>query len=163
MNKKLSWSSILFLSLCLFAFSSCDSDDDDKDLEKPQIDMSFDSAFPQNCTILHRGESFTFKAIFKDNEELGSYNLEIHNNFDHHSHSTEITECDPEPNKKPVNPLVFNKDYTIPDGKTVYEASAEITIPDNIDTGDYHFSIRVTDKAGWQEIKAFSVKIKDKE
>lgn len=151
----------LFYCLSFLLLVACG--DDDKDMSKPSIDMSFDSAFPQSCAIFYRGESVTFKAIFSDDEGLGSYNLEIHNNFDHHSHSTEIAECDPEANKDPIKPLVFSKDYTIPEGQLTYEATAEILIPEGIDTGDYHFSIRVTDKAGWQEMKAFSIKIKDRE
>jgi hypothetical protein len=40
-----------------------------------------------------------------------------------------------------------------------YDAYVDIPIPDDIDTGDYHFVVRVTDAAGWQSYKAFSVKI----
>jgi hypothetical protein len=95
--------------------------------------------------------------------ELGIYNIEIHNNFDHHSHSTDAVECDSESKKKPINPFVFNRDFPIPVGKTVFEADNTILIPMDVDTGDYHFMIRLTDKAGWQQLKAVSIKIKDRE
>lgn len=153
----------LYCLTSVFLLACGDNDEESKDLEKPQIDMSLASASPQNCEIVYRGESFRFAALFSDNVELGSYNIEIHNNFDHHSHSTDAVECDPEPNKKPVTPFVFNQDYAIPDGRQVFEASNQIQIPADIDTGDYHFMVRLTDKAGWQELKAISLKIMDRE
>jgi hypothetical protein len=35
----------------------------------------------------------------------------------------------------------------------------EITIPNDVDEGDYHFMIRVVDVNGWQAMKGLSVKI----
>ncbi len=149
-----------FVSLLMLGCSS--DDDNDKDLDKPSIDMSGSNASPQNCVILYRGESFPFRAIFSDTQELGNYNIEIHNNFDHHSHSTDNVECDLEPKKNPIKAFVYNQDYSIPAGKTIFDADIEIAIPADVDTGDYHFMVRVTDKAGWQELKAVSLKIKDR-
>ncbi len=40
-----------------------------------------------------------------------------------------------------------------------YDAKVDITVPDDIDTGDYHFMVRLTDKSGWQQLKAISIKI----
>lgn len=124
--------------------------------------MTGDNAFPQNCIVLYRGESFPFRAVFADNRELGNYNIEIHNNFDHHSHSTDDVECDLEPKKTPVKAFVYNQDFSIPSGKTRFEADNEISVPGDIDTGDYHFMVRLTDKAGWQQLRAISLKIKDR-
>lgn len=154
---------ILYGLICLFLLG-CSNDDDDKnlDMEKPSIDMSSVNAFPQNCVILYRGESFSFRAIFRDNQELGNYNIEIHNNFDHHSHSTDNVECELEPKKTPIKAFVYNQDFSIPFGKTEFEANNDILIPADVDTGDYHFMVRVTDKSGWQELRAISLKIKDR-
>jgi hypothetical protein len=41
-----------------------------------------------------------------------------------------------------------NVDFSIPSGKTRFEADNEISVPEDIDTGDYHFMVRLTDKAG---------------
>jgi hypothetical protein len=131
-------------------------------MEKPAIDMSGASAFPLTCDIVYRGESFTFKAVFTDNRELGNYNIEIHNNFDHHSHSTDNVECEPDEKKTPVNPFIYSKDFHIPGGMVSYEAGNIIHIPEDADTGDYHFMIRLTDKAGWQQLKAVSIKIRER-
>ena len=99
--------------------------------------------------------------MFSDNVELGNYNIEVHNNFDHHSHSTSAGDCDFDPKKQPVRPWVYNRSFAIPDGSRRYEAKVDIDIPADIDTGDYHFMVRVTDKAGWQQLKAVSIKITD--
>lgn len=153
---------ILMYALVGFLFWSCSSSDDDKDMEKPVIDMNESGAFPLTCDVVYKGESFTFKAIFTDNQELGSYNIEIHNNFDHHSHSTDDVECDLDEKKKPVNPFIYNKDFRIPDGLVFYEADNKISVPSDVDSGDYHFMIRLTDKSGWQQLKAVSIKIRER-
>ena len=54
---------------------------------------------------------------------------------------------------------VYNESFSIPANSAVYDARVDIPIPEDIDTGDYHFVVRVTDAAGWQSYKAFSVKI----
>jgi len=143
-------------------FSSCNEEEIDD--QKPVIDLDFAGAFPMNCDTLYFGESFTFTARFTDNVELGSYNLSIHNNFDHHSHSHDVHECEMFPEKEPVNPYTFIQDYNIPEGSIEYTASQTITIPagntdGEFDDGDYHFFVSVTDKEGWSVQQGISVKI----
>ena len=148
--------------LLIFAFTTCHKDDVDD--EKPAIDLTFPDAFPVNCDTLYFGETVTFKALFTDNIELGSYSIDIHNNFDHHSHSTEVTECNLDDIKNPINPYVSIEDYDIPEGLDAYETSLEIIIPNSdsngeFDEGDYHFFISLTDKEGWSTQKGLSIKI----
>ncbi len=153
---------IIVLSLFL---GSCEKDEVDK--VKPSIDLSLQDAFPVNCDTLYFGETFKFKALFSDNAELGSvtaYSIDIHNNFDHHSHSTEVTECNLNPKKEPVNPFLFIENYDIPAGLSKYETNLSISIPSgdkngDYDEGDYHFFISLTDKEGWSAQKGLSVKI----
>jgi len=147
------------LLLLLFAFLFSCTGDNGKDDEMPVIDMTGDTAFPQNCATVYRGGNFTFAATFTDNEALGSFSIEIHNNFDHHTHSTDIADCEMEPVKSPVNPLLFIEEFDIPEGQRIYEASVGIAIPADVDTGDYHFMVRVTDAEGWQALKGISFKI----
>lgn len=147
------------IAVVLFAIVFFTCDDSEKDDELPVIDMSGDMAFPQNCVTVYRGESFTFNALFTDNVELGSFSIEMHNNFDHHTHSTSSTECELDVVKSPVNPLLFIDEYDIPQGKTSYSASIQIEIPADVDTGDYHFMVRLTDKSGWQTFEGISMKI----
>lgn len=151
-------------TLCVGALSlffACSSDD--RDMEKPSIDMSGANAFPSTCDVVYRGESFTLKALFTDNDALGNYNIDVHENFDNHSHSTDNVHCEHDGIKKPENPFHFNQDFGIPEGSSSFSAENTIAIPDDVDTGDYHLSIRVTDKSGWQQIKAIGIKVRDRE
>jgi hypothetical protein len=153
---------ILMIALTVFMLSACSKDD--TDMEKPVIDFSADDSFPNNCDTLWLGEAFNFRATFTDNSELGSYSIEIHENFDHHSHSTEETPCELMPEKEPVNPFEFLQDYMIPAGLSSYEADLEITIPEGnndgfFDEGDYDISISLTDKEGWSAQKIISLKL----
>ena len=146
----------IFVSLLLIGCSK----NDDKDDLKPVIDLSNEDAFPVQCDTLYFGESITIRILFTDNKELGSYSLDIHNNFDHHSHSTEVEECHQEPIKVPVNPYVFIQDYSIPGGMTRYETDLVLDIPNGqYDEGDYHFYIRLTNKEGWSAQKGLSIKM----
>lgn len=152
--------SFFYIAALLLLFSC--GQDEDHDMEKPVIDMSGTSAFPLTCDVVYRGESFTFKALFTDNRELGNYNIEIHNNFDHHSHSTDDVDCEQDEKKTPVNAFVYNQDFRIPPGLTSYEAENSIQVPENVDTGDYHFMVRLTDRSGWQQLKAIGIKVRDR-
>lgn len=149
---------ILIIILFAAAFSSC-KEDEDVDQTAPIIDISAIEAFPKQCDTLYRGETFTFIATFSDNEALGSYSLDIHNNFDHHSHTTEWEECELWPEQTPLNPYLLIEGYEIPDSPQTFTTHLEITIPNDVDQGDYHFMIRVVDVNGWQALRGLSIKI----
>ncbi len=147
----------LILLSTLFA---CGSDNEDqKDMTYPTITDYGITANPVDCQVYKRGDVIPFNYIFTDNQELGSYTIEIHNNFGHHTHGTSASDCPLDEAKKEVYPWVFNQDYTIPEGLQSYNAKTNITIPSDKDTGDYHFMIRLTDRAGWQQIKSVAIKI----
>ena len=159
--KSLKW--ILIPAFLLLLVSSCEKDEE-VDTEKPAIDLSIQDAFPVNCDTLYFGETFKLKALFSDNVELGSYSIDIHHNFDHHSHSTEVTECDLDPIKDPVNPFTYIEDYDIPEGLEEYKTDLSISIPAGnesglYDEGDYHFFISLTDNEGWSAQKGLSIKM----
>jgi hypothetical protein len=152
----------LILAITLFIFTACTKEKIDD--QRPSIDLSIPGAFPQNCDTLWLGETFSFRVLFTDNRSLGSFSIEIHENFDHHAHSTEVTECELNPIKQPVNPFLFIQNFGIPEGLTEYEANVEIQIPAGnsagiFDEGDYHFFISLTDREGWSDQKGLSVKI----
>lgn len=153
---KTGWS-LLFLVALMLPLNSCS--DEDKDDIYPNIDMTGDDAFPVNCSVLHPGDTFTFRALFTDNEELDAFSLEFHDNFDHHTHSTDVVDCEMEPDKEPINPFQLIEEYNIPPGLTSYEAAVDVSIPEDVDTGDYHFMVRLTDASGWQSLKGIAIKI----
>lgn len=150
---------IFIFALFAFAITACESDKTEIDTEYPVIDITDANSFPIQCSEITRGQKITFKAKFTDNVSLGSYSLDIHHNFDQHTHSTEVNNCIADPIKKPVKPFLFINSVDIPSGEKTYEAIQEIAIPSDIDPGDYHFMIRLTDKEGWQTIKGLSIKI----
>lgn len=149
---------ISFFVLSASLLISCNKGGE-KDLEKPQIVFNAEESSPKNCNVYKKGTVIPVNCIFTDNIELGNFNIEIHNNFDHHTHGTEKSKCSYDANKKPVNPWIFNKDYSIPAGSSVYNVDMNIPVPEDIDEGDYHLMIRLTDKSGWQQLRSFSIKI----
>ena len=148
-----------FLTALFFLTACKKSNEDVIDTEYPVIDVTAQDAFPKQCSVIKRGEKFVFRAQFSDNVQLGSVSVDIHHNFDHHSHSTEVSDCGFDPVKTPVKPFLLIQDYPIPAGQKVFQTTAEIMVPADIDPGDYHFLIRVTDKEGWQTIKGLSIKV----
>ena len=159
--KYLSLMMAVFCSLSL-GFTSCSDDDEDeagRDMTYPEISSEGIVASPVDCEVYRRGQVIAFNYVFTDNQELGAYNLEIHDNFDHHTDGTSTSDCPKEEEREPVKPWHFIYDGTIPAGQRSYTARVDISIPTDIDTGDYHFMIRLTDRTGWQQLKAMSIKI----
>ncbi|WP_298879827.1 DUF4625 domain-containing protein [uncultured Polaribacter sp.] len=148
-----------FLSIILL-FTACSNEGDiEKDLEKPTISINYNDGFPQACAVLTKGNTYNFKAMVTDNIELASYSIDIHNNFDHHTHDDQEATCILEHIKSPVNPLIYIENFSIPSGLTSYEFDVSVSIPDDIDTGDYHCSYSVTDITGWQSVTSIDIKI----
>ena len=149
------------LSAALTLAACNDNDDDEKDMTYPEISSEGIVANPIDCQVYERGSVIPFSYVFTDNRELGNYNIEIHTNADHHSHSTSATDCEDDDDHAHTTqkPWVFNQDYTIPAGQQRFAARIDIPIPADIDTGDYHFMIRLTDRAGWQQLKAVAIRI----
>lgn len=151
--------SLTFGILLVLAIAGCKKDKAEIDTIYPEIDITSTTAFPKQCSIVNRGEKFMFKAKLSDNVALGNISIDIHHNFDHHSHSTEMITCGMDPVKMPIKPMVLIKSFSIPPGQKNYDIQEEIEVPTNVDTGDYHFLIRLTDHEGWQTIKGLSIKI----
>lgn len=165
-NMKLMSLPVALVCVISLGFAACGSDDDTKDMTPPVISAEGIEANPINCQVYHRGETIPFSYLFADDTELGSYNIEIHNNFDHHSHSTESdehegAECedddDHEHDSAGGRYWVYNESFPIPSGTRSYAARVDIAIPEDIAPGDYHFMIRLTDRAGWQQLKAMAI------
>ena len=164
----------IYSIMLLCALSACSGSDDEeqKDMQQPVISSEGIIANPIDCQVYHRGEVIPFHYVMTDNQELGAYNIEIHNNFDHHSHSTEaddhdhdheMGECDDDDEHEHEHSegkaWIYNQDFTIPAGQRRYDAHHDIQIPADAAPGDYHFMIRLTDRAGWQQLHAVAIKI----
>lgn len=160
MKLNLKLMSLLFLGLFLIT-TACSSDDDDdsKDTEKPTITINYVNGFPQACEQLQKGQTYTFKAHATDNFALASYSIDVHHNFDHHTHDDQEGDCNYHENKTAVNPLLILDNSSISGDLKTYEISIDIEIPNDVDTGDYHCQFSVTDKTGWQSQTSIDIKI----
>ncbi|MCK0160886.1 DUF4625 domain-containing protein [Allomuricauda sp. F6463D] len=148
-----------FCLLFLFLVSCSSSDGSDIDEEKPSITLNYTDGFPQACEVLERGQTYIFRALATDNEALTAYSLDIHHNFDHHTHDNQGIECELEDLKNAVNPMIYMENFSITEGGSSYEISISITIPEDADVGDYHCAYSVTDETGWQGRTSVDIKI----
>ncbi len=148
---------LLLLSLLTIACSS--NDDEAPDTTKPTITVQYDGGFPQSCDVLEKGKQYTIKVKVSDNVALKTYAIDIHHNFDHHTHDDQGSQCELDPIKTPVDPLIYMQNFPIENEPKEYEISQEINIPNDIDAGDYHCQISVIDVTGWQSRTSIDIKI----
>lgn len=157
---KISFKFFLLSIALLFFITSCSSDDTaEVDEEKPSISINYSEGFPQACAELVKGQTYNFRVRVTDNMALASYSLDIHHNFDHHTHDDQEGQCELEPVAQPVNPMIYMENYAIENGPGSYEINIPISIPSDIDAGDYHCQFSVTDQTGWQSRIAVDIKI----
>jgi hypothetical protein len=133
----------LLAAFSLLAFAC----EDDSDNTQPVIDL----VEPEDGDTLHIGGDVHFEAIFSDNEALGSYKIDIHNNFDNHGHAL-VTRAD----EATVN-FTFNRSYDIGNNNPYEAHHHDIVIPENATPGNYHLVLYCTDKAGNEERVAINV------
>ena len=108
------------------------------------------------------GDQLIFDVIFKDNEALSQYKVDVHNNFDCHGHGEGNLFITPVPD---VNNMTT--DWTILDIQDISGLNAPVArsfdVPENVTTGNYHFQIQVLDESGNDNPAAnfFTLKIKN--
>ncbi|MDR1557785.1 MAG: DUF4625 domain-containing protein [Tannerellaceae bacterium] len=129
----------LFFIICLMAslslsFVSCESGD----TTRPVINL----IEPAEGEVLSIGEEVHFEMELSDNEMLKEYKVEIHDNFDGHSHD-EATRAANEP-----VPFFFEKTWDVSGKKNASIHHHEIVIPADATPGDYHVEVFCTDAAG---------------
>jgi len=154
----------IFFSILSLLLWSCKKTDSETDTQKPVISIAFAEANPIQCDTAYFGDTLWIHLDFGDNVELGSYNIDMHHNFDHHSHSTQVQSCELAPIKNAVNPLVYISSFSIPNGLKQYRTHQAIVIPSQkngvpYDEGDYHFFVSLTDAEGWSAQLGLSIKL----
>lgn len=112
MKTKLYLPIISLLAMSVFAFISCD--DSDSDTTKPVIELSE----PEEGQELKIGDEHGvhFEMDLSDDVMLKSYMIEIHSNFDHHSHGKSRAAATGEATVD----FSFNRSYDISGKKTAY-------------------------------------------
>lgn len=134
---------VLSVVLC-FSFYACS--EDDADTTKPVIMLDE----PEDGDSLRIGESVHFEADFSDDEALGSYLIEIHNNFDGHGHKISSSQTRGEDTEA----FYFKKSYDISNLRNTHVHHHDIVIPENATPGAYHLIVYCTDAAGNQAMVA---------
>ena len=152
MKRKLLFGTLLVAAIS-FGFTSC-GDDDDVDTEKPTI-SDFEPAEGDELKI---GSAIHFEVDFADNVALASYKVDIHGNFDNHSHAS---------TKATTDSVVFSFNRiwtTIAGQRNAHVHHEEIEIP-AVDAatglpyreGAYHFVIYCLDQAGNETVSSHNV------
>lgn len=126
------------------SFSACD--EDEADTTKPVITLDE----PEDGDSLRIGESIHFECDFSDDEALGSYLIEIHNNFDGHGHKISSSQTRGEDTEA----FYFKKSYDISNLRNTHVHHHDIVIPENATPGAYHLIVYCTDAAGNQAMVA---------
>jgi hypothetical protein len=136
------------MAISLSAAVSCK---EDSDTTKPVINL----VAPQDDAVLHIGDEdgVHFDAELSDNEALASYKVNIHPNFDGHTHSVTKGASD----TVTVN-FEFEKSWTV-SGKNQDIHHHEIKIPENATPGHYHLMVYCTDAAGNESHVAIDVEL----
>lgn len=141
------------IALCIMlsiVVSSCD-DENKADVVKPVINL----IEPEDGEVLLTGEEVHFELELSDDVMLGSYKVEIHNNFDGHDHSTRSS--------SERTPFSFNRSWDLSGKKNAHIHHHEIEIPEDAATGEYHLMVYCTDAAGNESYVARRVIIRDEE
>jgi hypothetical protein len=132
--------------ICLMAaFSFLVVSCEESDTTKPVINL----IEPEDGDSLQIGDDIHFEMELSDNEELKSYKVEIHNNFDNHGHTRAG-------NSEETVAFTFEKTWNV-SGKNTHVHHHEIFIPENATEGNYHLMVYCTDAAGNESYVAKNV------
>jgi hypothetical protein len=123
--------STITVFLLLLTVASCNKNIDN---EKPVILNATLNGENVNPVVLN-GENAVLKAIFKDNEALGEYKVDIHDAFDGHTHGKTAA--------TPWSTVIINKI----EGKE-HNLELPINIPTDAAAGPYHLILYCIDKEG---------------
>ncbi|MDR1863977.1 MAG: DUF4625 domain-containing protein [Bacteroidales bacterium] len=133
---------IFYIYICLTAAvtvlsASCD-DSGQGDAVKPVIELHE----PAEGDVLKTGSDVHFEMDLSDDVELKSYKVNIHPNFDGHSHNKagEETEATVD--------FEFERSWDVSGKKNEHVHHHEIEIPENATPGAYHLMVYCTDAAG---------------
>ncbi|MDR1103602.1 MAG: DUF4625 domain-containing protein [Tannerella sp.] len=142
----------LITGLTALLFIVCNSCREDSDTTKPVILL----IEPADDEVLQIGNEngVHFEVEFSDNEMLASYKVNIHPNFDGHTHETRA-------DSETVD-FEYDKSWSL-SGKNAAIHHHEIRIPENATPGAYHLMVYCTDAAGNESYIAIHVELSHEE
>lgn len=121
--------SIILLSVLATGLISCRK----TDKEKP----TFSLVSPSDSLVVEAGTEIPFNATFFDNEALSQYKIDIHENFEGHSHDKYIAQI--------WNRIIIGNLSGIEQSENFV-----IQVPDSAAAGWYHFLLTAVDASGNQ-------------
>jgi hypothetical protein len=124
------------LAILLAGFTTaCNKEDDTpNDTQAPTIENLMLNNKDHDVTI-EVGANLVATAVLKDNLNLGEAKIDIHSNFDGHSHGR-------------VQTTPFDLSRVIRLSGTQMNLNERISIPADAATGNYHFILQIIDAAG---------------
>ena len=138
-------SSLCLLAALSFGLASCD---DDSDNVKPVINL----IEPEDDAVLQIGDDVHFEMELSDNEMLKSYKVDIHSNFDSHTHA--LSRAD----DAATTPFSFNRSWEVT-GKNAHIHHHDIVVPEDATPGPYHLVVYCTDAAGNEAILSRDIEL----
>ncbi len=87
-----------------------------------------------NVFLLTSGQSLDFEIVFRDNEALSQYKIDIHSNFDCHGHTRNTED--------------WSVLEVIDLSGTEQRVDRTLAVPEDVTAGAYHFQVQVIDAAG---------------
>ncbi len=118
--------------MCLtLLVGACSKANDEKDTERPLISLQ-----SPGDDSLRGGDNLQIRAIITDNESLSQVKIEIHDDFDGHSHG-----------KKAGAPaFAWDTIMTLSGKETMLDFP--VAVPEDIASGRYHFQMQALDVSG---------------
>jgi hypothetical protein len=105
------------------------------DLIRPTVsNVTVNNSGPGTTIDVNPGDTIVVRALLQDNEELGQFKIDIHQDFDGHSHKSTMT------------PYAEIRIKTI--SGTIYNLEETFIIPDTTASGIYHGTIQALDVEG---------------
>jgi hypothetical protein len=143
MRNSLSWSGFLIMSYGLTFLPGCIDDDGGAiDTTAPVIELHY----PESGSYQEAGGFVHFESTFKDDLQLASYSIDVHDNLDGHGHGR-IAQPTTDPS---LVRWSLKRNYSIPSGLIIFVAQHDdnIEISSKAIAGPYHFIVQAVDMAG---------------
>ena len=150
MMKRTIFASITLLSCLALATTFTGCKEEPTDTTKPVIEL----LAPEEHGMLLIGdeEGVHFEMKLSDNDLVKSYKIDIHNNFDGHSHHTHALRHGDDQTK----PFTFNKEYSVNQRNATIHHH-DIKIPADATPGEYHLLVYCVDRSGNESMVARTV------
>ena len=132
-------------AICGLLLSSCRREQDQtapvftlQNISPAAVSDSICGQLADNIIPILSGQELVFEFKLSDNEALGQYKIDIHDDFDCHGHEGE---------RSPIPTIWVLQDVVDVSG-TEQVISRTLQVPSDVMAGNYHFQIKAIDAAG---------------